>query len=114
MTTTVGDIIAVVALCTGLFFVFVGAVGVIRLPDPYHRMHAASKCTTLGLAGLLIAAVCHLGTLELLTKAVITLVFAFAATPVGSHILAKASLRDRAPQWRGTLEDDFAEDHEEA
>lgn len=112
MNGLIGDIIAIFALIIGLFFMFAGAVGIIRLPDLYHRLHAASKCSTLGLLGLLTAAVCHLGTLELLTKAVITLVFAFVATPVGSHILAKAALRDRAPQWKGTLEDDFAKDHD--
>lgn len=112
MNSIIGDLIAIVALVIGLFFMFAGAVGVIRFPDTYHRLHAASKCSTLGLLGLLVAAVCHLGTIELLTKAVITLVFAFVATPVGSHILAKAALRDRSPQWEGTLEDDFAKDHD--
>jgi len=94
------DLLAVVFLLLGVFFMFVGAVGVVRLPDLYNRLHAASKCSTLGLMGLLLACVCHMPTLDVISKAVLTIVFIFVATPVGSHILAKAALKDHAPFWR--------------
>jgi len=105
-----GDALAMVCLAIGLFFMAVGAIGVIRMPDAYHRLHAATKCTTLGLLGLLLAAVLHVPSLDIVTKAALTLVFAFVASPVGSHMLAKAALADKAPQWQGTLEDEHAED----
>ena len=79
-------------------------------PDAYHRLHAASKCSTLGLLGLLLAAVFHIGTVDVLTKAFIIVVFTFIAAPVGSHILAKAAHRVGLRQWHGTLSDDLAED----
>ncbi|MFP4145428.1 MAG: monovalent cation/H(+) antiporter subunit G [Phycisphaeraceae bacterium] len=103
------DILATLLLLGGLFFMLAGAVGIVRLPDTYHRLHAISKCSSLGLLGLLLAAVVSIGTLSVLTKAVLTLVFAFVATPVGSHILAKAALSDRAPRWSGTLSDEWEE-----
>lgn len=97
-------------LSAGLFFMFVGAVGVVRLPDCYHRLHAGSKCSTLGLLGLLLAAVTFTQTMPILTKAMMTLIFAFAAMPIGSHMLAKAAHADKAPQWKGMLSDDLEKD----
>ena len=102
------DLAALVCLAAGLFFMLVGGVGVLRLPDAYHRLHAASKCSTLGLLGLVLAAMLHIGTLAVVTKSIAVIVFAFVAVPVGSHILAKAAHRDHAPQWGGTLSDDLA------
>lgn len=109
MTQLVLDIAAIVCLTMGLFFMLVGAVGVVRLPDVYHRLHAASKCSTLGLLGLVLAAMLHVGTLAVITKSIAVIGFAFVAVPVGSHILAKAAHRDNAPQWKGTLSDELAD-----
>lgn len=104
------NLLACFFLLAGLFFMLVGAIGIIRLPDTYNRLHAASKCSTLGLLGLLLAALFHLGTIAVVTKVFITVLFAFVATPVGSHILAKAAHHDRAPKWEGTLSDELEED----
>ncbi|MEQ9461458.1 MAG: monovalent cation/H(+) antiporter subunit G [Phycisphaeraceae bacterium] len=104
------DALTLLTLLIGMAFMLIGAIGIVRLPDTYHRLHAASKCATLGLAGLLLASVFHIGTLAVVTKAIVTLVFACVAVPVGSHILAKAALLDRAPLWEGTLSDEWSED----
>lgn len=106
----VADALALVCLVVGLFFMSVGAVGMIRMPDVYHRLHAATKCTTLGLLGLLLAAILHVHTLDVTTKALLTVAFTFVASPVGSHMLAKAALAAKAPQWDGTLDDEHARD----
>lgn len=106
----VADILALVCLTIGLFFIFVGSVGVLRLPDVYHRLHGATKATTLGLVGMLLAVVFHLGEMAVLIKAGLTLLFAFVAVPVGSHMLSRAAMYDRAHQWEGTLSDDHAKD----
>ncbi len=97
-------------LSAGLFFMLVGSVGIVRLPDCYHRLHASSKCSTLGLLGLLLAAITFTQTMPVLTKAIITLIFAFAAMPIGTHMLAKAAHADGAPKWPGTLSDDLEKD----
>ena len=110
MTQIIADILASAFLIGGLFFMLAGAIGIVRFPDAYNRMHAASKCSTLGLLGLLLGAVFHIGTLSVLTKAILTMLFAFVATPVGSHILAKAAHMDGLKQWDKTLSDELAED----
>lgn len=114
MTNIAADIFAIFCLLIGLFFMFVGALGVLRLPDVYHRLHGATKATTLGLLGLLLAVVFHLGEMVVMIKAALTLLFAFVAVPVGSHILSRAAMFDRAHQWEGTLSDEHAADRLDA
>ena len=104
------DVITVTFLVVGLGFMLVGVCGIVRLPDAYQRLHASSKCTTLGLLGLLVGAAVHIGTPESIVKATLTIVFAFVATPVGSHALAKSAHAAGMPQWYGTLSDELAED----
>lgn len=107
------DILATICLAAGLFFFLIGAIGIVRFPDAYNRMHASSKCSTLGLLGLLLGAVFHLGTLAVTTKALLTIIFAFVATPVGSHILARAAHMNGLKQWGRTLSDELAIDRPE-
>ena len=118
------DVLTALALLFGLFFMFVGALGIWRLPDFFNRTHAASKCVTLGISGLLIAAVLHFAVLAIsargddslsglsgaATKAVLVIVFTYTAAPVGSHMLARAAHLDGAPKDARTLGDDLAED----
>lgn len=104
------DLIAIFALALGLFFMFVGVLGVLRLPDAYSRMHAASKCTTLGLTGMLVAAGLHLFTLDVVAKSATVIIFTYIATPIGAHLLAKAAHHGKLPQWDRTLSDELAED----
>ncbi len=110
------NILTIAFLFFGLFFLFVGALGVYRLPDVYGRMHAGSKCVTLGISGLLIAVIFHLAGREgadlfaVATKAALVIVFQFVANPVGAHILSRAAHLDGAHLSDKTLSDDLAED----
>jgi multicomponent Na+:H+ antiporter subunit G len=104
------EIATVLLLVSGLSFMLIGAWGTVRLPDAYHRLHASSKCSTLGLLGLLLGAVVHIGTAAALTKALLPLVFTFVAAPVGSHILARSAHAAGLEQWDRTLSDELAED----
>jgi multicomponent Na+:H+ antiporter subunit G len=110
LIANIADGLAIVFVVIGVFFMLVGALGIVRLPDCYHRLHAASKCGTLGLLGLLLGAFCHLATTDIILTGALAVAFAFIALPTGSHILAKAAHRDGASQWHGTLSDDLAED----
>jgi len=104
------DFAAAAFLLAGLAFMGIGALGVVRLPDAYNRIHAASICVTLGLSGMLVAACLHIGATPILTKAVITFIFIIVATPIGSHMLAKAAHDAGLPQWEETLDDERAQD----
>ena len=110
------DILTLSALLMGLFFMGVGALGLVRMPDLYNRMHATTKCVTLGISGIMLAVVFNLtrvddaNTMVVLTKVVLIIVFQFVAAPVGAHLLAKAAHLDRIPQCEETLDDELAKD----
>jgi len=91
---------AVVAamLVVGGIFALVGAVGMLRFPDFFMRLHAPTKATTLGVGGVLLASLAanwgqgSYGLHELL----ITL-FLFITAPVSANLMAKAALHARVP-----------------
>ena len=90
------------------FFLLVGAVGLVRLPDFYMRMHAPTKSSTLGVGGILLASMVvsaaqgRAGLAELL----ITL-FVFVTAPVSANLMAQAALhlkvRSQAPTPQGAV-----------
>jgi multicomponent Na+:H+ antiporter subunit G len=86
------DIISAMLLAAGTFFVFVGGVGVMRMPDFYTRMHAASLTDTGG-AALIIAGLLLQGGLTLApVKLLAIFLFLFLTSPTASYALANAAL----------------------
>ena len=90
---------ALLIVCIGGFFLFVGSVGVVRLPDFYSRTHAATKSDTLGIMLVLGGLVIYEGFTENSIKLIIAIVFVALANPVGSHALAKAAFRYGLEPW---------------
>jgi multicomponent Na+:H+ antiporter subunit G len=105
------NLAACACLLVGLFFTAVGVLGILKLPDVYNRMHAATKCMTLGLSGIVLGTAIHLCTLPsaniatLLARAALLIVFQFLAGPVGAHLLAKAAYRVETPRCPRTADD---------
>jgi multicomponent K+:H+ antiporter subunit G len=93
-------------LVVGAFFLLVGALGLARLPDFFMRLHSPTKASTLGVGGMLIAAMLWswgLGVFSL-HELLITL-FVFVTAPVSANLLAKAALHLRVAS-RAPLPDD--------
>ncbi len=91
-----------VALMVGGVFALVGAIGMLRFPDFYMRLHAPTKATTLGVGGVLVASL--LGQWALGRWAVPELlitVFLFITAPVSANLLAKAAMHLRVPSQAG-------------
>lgn len=78
-------------LLSGGAFCLIGGVGLLRMPDLYTRMHAASVTDTLGamliLAGLMLQA----GLGQVTAKLLVILVLLFFTSPAATHALAKAA-----------------------
>jgi multicomponent K+:H+ antiporter subunit G len=89
-------------LVVGGVFALVGAVGMLRFPDSFMRLHSPTKATTLGVGGVLLASMGSSwlrgepGVHELL----ITL-FLFITAPVSANLLSKAALHLHAPSRAG-------------
>ncbi|MBL8352070.1 MAG: Na+/H+ antiporter subunit G [Burkholderiaceae bacterium] len=94
--------IVALLLVTGGVFTLVGAIGLVRLPDFFMRLHAPTKATTLGVGGVLLAGMVlawlrgEAGLYPLL----ITL-FLFITAPVSANLMAKAGLHLRLPSRAG-------------
>lgn len=87
------EILASILLLVGTLFTLIGSIGLVRLPDFYTRMHAPSKSTTLGVSGVLAAAVLTLpgGVLATGLKSLLAIVFLFLTTPIGAHMMGRAA-----------------------
>ena len=94
------SILGAVILSIGLFFMAVTAVGLLRLPDFFTRVHAVSKSETLGIALVLIGLTLHEGTTLVSLKLLLVLIFVGFANPVGAHVLTRAAIRTGLMPWR--------------
>lgn len=93
-------------LLVSAFFTLVGAIGLIRLPDFFMRLHAPTKASTLGVGGILIASMMvaaaqgRAGFAELLIS-----LFVFVTAPVSANLLAQAALHLCLPSRAALPED---------
>ena len=88
----VADILSWICLIAGSVFCLIGAVGMIRLPDVFARMHGAGIIDTLG-AGLLLIGMMFQGGFTLVTvKLIMIVVFILFTSPTTTHALARAAL----------------------
>jgi multicomponent Na+:H+ antiporter subunit G len=117
-STTVGPVrtaLVLLLLVVGTFFLVVGTVGLLRLPDVYNRMHATSKATTLGAASIALAGFVFFGPGGDGLMALVTVLFLFLTAPTGAHMISRAAQRMGVPfagdtSWPGGEETADAED----
>lgn len=87
---------ALIAFCivVGGGFIFVGSLGLIKLPTLMSRLHGPSKATTLGVGGCLAGSMIHLSETQgvISMQEVLITAFLFLTAPVTAHFIAKAHL----------------------
>lgn len=97
-----------VVLVLGAVFTLLAAVGVVRLPDLYTRMHAASKAGAVG-GGLILIAVAVLSQdAAVAIRAIVGVIFLLLTTPVSAHLLARASYLSGYRPCNETVVDELA------
>lgn len=84
------DILSIVSLVLGLFFLFVGTLGLLRLPDVYNRLHATTKCDTLG-AGLVLLSMALQSSLTTGIRLALLILFIVITNPTAAHVIARAA-----------------------
>ncbi len=77
-------------LGVGIAFNFLGTLGLIRMPDLYCRLQAATKCVTFGTGSILFGTFLITGFSSIGVKALICLIFLFLNAPTASHALSRA------------------------
>lgn len=101
------EIIAAVLMLAGTAFMSIAAIGLIRLPDLYTRMHAITKAGTLGIGLLLVGVAVYMGDLSFTTRAIVVIVFVLLTAPVSAHMIGRAGYLGGVSMWRGTVVDQW-------
>jgi multicomponent Na+:H+ antiporter subunit G len=86
------DILSWACLVVGGLFCVVGAIGLLRMPDFYTRMHAASVTETLGAGLILIGLMLQAGWTLVTVKLLMLGLLIFFASPTATHALARAAM----------------------
>ncbi len=93
------SIIVIGLVLSGLFFVIVAAVGMVRFPDVFTRSHALSITDTLGIGLVLSGLALYQGFTASAMKTVLILVLLYHLNPVISHATVRAALRAGLKPW---------------
>ena len=99
-TTTITNILTVMLLLVGAFFMLAGTIGFLRFPDFYSRMHATGKCDTLGEGLMLVALIVYGGATFVSVKILFLIIFILFANPTSTHAIAKAAYDVGLEPWR--------------
>lgn len=104
---TVREAFVLLFATIGVVFMFISAVGILRLPDVYARMHAAGKAATVGVVGVLLAA--GLFYPDYLLRMILLIVLFFITGPIATTTMARAAYRTSQQERRFVLRyDDMA------
>ena len=94
-------------LFAGTFFVMVAALGVVRMPDIYMRLSAASKASTLGASCILAAVALYFASTAVTGKVVAIIAFTLLTAPVAAHMLGRAAYFSGEPLWEKSTVDEL-------
>ena len=106
------SIIGLVFVSIGLFFDVLGCLGLVRLPDVYNRLQAATKCVTMGTCSILFGTFLIVGFTAPGMKSILCIVFILLTAPVAAHAIARGAHRAGVKLCKESVVDKYAEDKE--
>lgn len=104
------DLTGLLLVAVGVAFDVFGCIGLVRLPDVYNRLQAATKCVTVGTCFIIAGSVLVLGTVAGAFKGALCLAFVLVTSPTAAHALARAAHRSGVALCEGSVIDRYAED----
>lgn len=113
LSLTTNEIFVSIFILIGVFFTLLSAIGVLRLPDVYSRVHAAGKSSTLGVISLMIAAFLYFipeGIVNV--KILLAIIFVFITAPLSALVINRTSYRIGVPLEKNTIQDDLKKAYE--
>lgn len=98
------ELVVSACILLGAGFTFTGALGLLRLPDFFSRLHGPTKASTLGVGGLVLASVLYFGLVQgdLGLRELLVALFLFLTAPVSAHLMARAGLHLAVDSVTGT------------
>jgi multicomponent Na+:H+ antiporter subunit G len=89
------DVLSWALILGGLFFVVVGTIGLIRMPDVYTRLHAAGMTDSIGAGAILMGLAVQAGLSLISVRLLLISAFLLLTSPIGTHALARAARAGR-------------------
>lgn len=103
------ELLIAIVILIGTIFIFLSAIGFIRLPDVYNRAHALSKSSTLGVLFVLLGTFLFFLFIEnyFSIKLFLGIFFVFLTTPVSAHVICRSAYRANVPLASISVQDDL-------
>ena len=104
------EVLGLSFIIIGVLFDVFGCIGLLRLPDVYNRLQAATKCVTLGTCGIMFGIFLLKGFNAVGIKALIAILLIFLTSPVAAHVLARGAHLFGVKLWQKSVCDKYEED----
>jgi len=98
---------AIILIGIGVLFNLFGCIGLLRLPDVYNRLQAATKCVTLGCCSILLGVFLHNGISAAGIKAIIAIPLLFFSATVAAHALVRGTYHFGVKMSDKSIKDDY-------
>lgn len=98
---------SLVLLSIGILFNLFGCIGLMRLPDVYNRLQAATKCVTLGTCSILVGVLLHFGISDAGVKAIVAIPVLFFTSTVAAHALIRGAYQFGIKLGDKSVKDDY-------
>lgn len=103
----ISDLITGILLLMGALFMLLAAIGLVRMPDLYMRMHATTKAPAMGML-LLLAGLCTcFPQTSVIIKSLLVIIFIFITAPVSTHLISRTAYQMKVKKWKNTIYDDW-------
>jgi multicomponent Na+:H+ antiporter subunit G len=88
------------SLLIGTFFTLVAAIGILRMPDIYMRIHAVTKAGTVGIGLILLSVALFFADSAVTSRVIGIMLFIIVTTPAAAHLLGKTMLKSKYRMWQ--------------
>ena len=105
--SSVREAVVLGLLLMGGGFLLLAAIGVVRMPDLFTRMQAATKATTLGAGCMLLAVAVYFDNFGVTVRVVLVIAFVFITAPVAAHMIGRAAYFIGVKLWHETRLDEL-------
>jgi len=106
------EILTSLFLLLGGFFMLLAGFGILRFPDVYTRMHAATKSGTLGVTGALIALFLYFWDTEITVRAMLPILFTLITAPVAAHCISRSAFKSGVELSENSVINEFEQNQE--
>jgi len=95
----------------GMIFLFLGMLGLLRLPDVYNRLHATTKIGILGAFGVMLGIVMKVGFNSMGIKAITVGMFLMLTAPMAAHMMSRAAHRHGVGLCKESIVDEYGQSY---